>query len=114
MNEQENVQHEINKEENSQDPQKIEVVITKVTEKKEKSRMATASMVLGIIAICLPFITVGKTAFAPGVYVISILATVFGVISLVNNRGKGKAIAGLVCAVLSSIICLAFVILSYM
>jgi|GEM_PF-2046099 len=69
-------------------------------ETKTKSGLATAGMVLGIIAIA--------GAWIPLLNVISILlaalAVVFSVIPLLQKRSKGKAIAGLVLGILSLVI----------
>lgn len=59
---------------------------------KKKSGMATASMVLGIVGLCIAFIPLlGYAAVLLG-----LLASVFGVVSLCRKAGVGKAIAGLV------------------
>lgn len=96
MNEQENVQHEINKEEKSKYSEQINVVVTKP---KEDSSLATASMILGIISLT-PFSLLGFG-------VPTILAIIFGIVSLAQKRGKSKAKAGLICGSISLVIFLA-------
>ena len=59
--------------------------------------MAIASMVLGIISICLALpksfllLPIGFTAF-----ILAVLGLTFGIISLKNEKGNTKAIAGVV------------------
>lgn len=59
--------------------------------------LATASMVLGIIAICTSFIPIINNAS----FVMGILAAIFGIIVLLKKGKKGKAIAGLILGVLA-------------
>jgi len=69
---------------------------------KEKSGLATAGMVLGIIGICLSLIPIiNNLAFLLGA-----LALIFGVIGIVQTKkdkksGRGKAIAAVILAVLT-------------
>lgn len=72
-------------------------------EGKQKSGLATAGLVLGIIAICTSFIPIVNNAS----FLMGLLAIIFGVISLVKKRGIGKAIAALILGVLSIVITLA-------
>lgn len=67
-------------------------------EMKKSSGMAIASMVLGIVALvfscCLWFISVPC----------AIVAVILAAVSLKGNKGgKGMAVAGLVCAIISLI-----------
>lgn len=65
-----------------------------------KSGITTAGMVLGIIGISLSFIPIVNNA----AFVLGILAVIFGGISLVKRRAKGKAIAGLILGILAIVI----------
>lgn len=67
---------------------------------KEKSGLATAALVLGIIGICLSFIPILNNVS----FVLGILAVIFAVISLAKKKSKGKAIASLILGVLSVVI----------
>ena len=69
---------------------------------EKKSGLATAGMVLGIIGICLSFIPIINNA----AFFLGLLATIFGIISLVKKSSKGKAIAALVLGVLAIVITL--------
>ena len=65
-----------------------------------KSGLATAGMVLGIIAIVgswIPFLNIGSI-------IMGVLAFIFGIISLVKKKSIGKAVAGTVLGALSVII----------
>ena len=65
-----------------------------------KSGLATAGLVLGIIGIVLSFIPIINNI----AFVLGILALIFGIISLIKHASKGKAIAGLVLGILSIVI----------
>lgn len=66
---------------------------------KEKSGLATVSLVLGIIGVCLSFIPiVNNVAFVLGV--------IFSFSPLIKNKSRGKAIAGLILRVLAVVITL--------
>lgn len=67
---------------------------------KEKSGLATAGLVLGIIGISLSFIPILNNAS----FFLGILAVIFGIIPLLKKTSKGKAIAALVLGVLSIVI----------
>ena len=69
-------------------------------EKEKKSGLSTASMVLGIIAICMCFIPILNYVSI----ILGILSIIFGLIGIVKNAGRGKAIAGFVLGVISVII----------
>lgn len=73
--------------------------------KKEvkKSGLSTASLVLGIIGICLSFIPIINNV----AFVLGILSIIFGIVTLVKKTGKGKSIAGLVLGIFAIIITLA-------
>lgn len=67
---------------------------------KQKSGLAAAGMVLGIIAIVgswIPFLNIVSI-------IIAVLAIIFGGVALMQKRGTGKAIAALVLGVLTIII----------
>lgn len=68
----------------------------------EKSGLATAGLVLGIIGICTSFIPIINNAS----FVLGILSVIFGIISLVKKASKGKAIAALILGVLAVVITL--------
>lgn len=66
---------------------------------QNKSGLATASMVLGIIAIVgswIPFLNIFSI-------ILGVLALIFGLIPLLKKRSVGKAVAGVVLGVLSII-----------
>lgn len=67
---------------------------------KEKSGLATAGMVLGIIGICLSLIPIINNI----AFILALLGLVFGIIGIVQTKGgkkagKGKAIAAVILAV---------------
>lgn len=67
---------------------------------KQKSGLATAGMVLGIIAIVgswIPFLNIISI-------VLAVLAVIFGGVALIQKKGKGKAVAAVVLGGLSIII----------
>lgn len=70
---------------------------------KTKSGLATAGLVLGIIAICTSFIPIVNNAS----FVLGVLAVIFAIICLVKKTSKGKVIAALVLGIVSIIITLA-------
>lgn len=72
-------------------------------EEKKKSSLATAGLVLGIIAICTSFIPIVNNAS----FFLGILSIIFGIISLIKKKSLGKAIAALVLGILSIVITLA-------
>ena len=68
--------------------------------------LATASLVLGIIALVIVFIPVlGMLAWlcAP-------IGLILGLVALSKPHGRGSAIAGIVCSALSLLICLGWVL----
>lgn len=69
---------------------------------KQKSGMATAGLVLGIIGICTSFIPIVNNAS----FVLGVLAFIFGLISIIKKKGVGKAVAGLILGVLAVVITL--------
>ena len=69
-------------------------------ESKKKSGLSTASMVLGIIAICMCFIPILNYVSI----ILSILSIIFEIIGIVKNAERGKAIAGFVLGIISIII----------
>ena len=69
---------------------------------EKKTGFSVASMVLGIIGICLSFIPiVNNVSFISGV-----LSVIFAIVSLVKKSGKAKAIVGLILGILSVVITL--------
>lgn len=75
---------------------------------KEKSGLATAGMVLGIIGICLSLIPIINNV----AFILALLGLVFGIIGIVQTKdskkaGKGKAIAAIILAILTIILVLA-------
>ncbi|WP_416147301.1 DUF4190 domain-containing protein [Salipaludibacillus sp. HK11] len=62
----------------------------------ETNGKAIASMVVGIISIVIPYI-----GFVLGIIGIVLAATAFKEIRIKNQNGKGMAIAGLVCSIVS-------------
>lgn len=69
---------------------------------KEKSGLATAGMVLGIIGICLSLIPIINNI----AFLLAALGLVFGIVGIVQTKdgkkaGKGKAIAAIILAVLT-------------
>ena len=71
-------------------------------ENNKKSGLATAGLVLGIIAICTSFIPIINNIS----FFIGIIAVIFGIISLVKKKGSGKAIAALILGTFAIIITL--------
>lgn len=68
-----------------------------MTQEQNKSGLATAGMVLGIIAIVgcwIPFINIVSI-------ILGVLAFIFGIIPLIKKRSVGKAVTGVVLGVLS-------------
>lgn len=66
--------------------------------------MATASLVLGIIAFVfslLPFLSGWFLALTFLVWILALLAIVFGIIGLCKSQSVGKCVVGLVLSVLS-------------
>ena len=68
--------------------------------KKKKNGLSIASMVLGIIAICMCFIPILNYVSI----VLGILSIIFGLIGIIKNAGRGKALAGFVLGIISVII----------
>lgn len=58
---------------------------------KKRSGLGTASLVLGIIGVCISFIPIINNA----AFVLGILVVIFGIISLAKKCSKAKAIVGL-------------------
>lgn len=69
---------------------------------KEKSGLATASLVLGIIGVCLSFIPIINNV----AFVLGILGIIFSFSPLIKNKSRGKAVAGLILGVLAVVITL--------
>ena len=69
---------------------------------KQKSGLATAGLVLGIIGICISFIPIVNNAS----FVLGILAIVFSITPLVKKKSKGKAIVAIILGILSIFITL--------
>lgn len=66
-------------------------------EEKKKSGFATASLVLGIIAICFSFIPLISYVS----FVLGALAIIFSIVSLAKRASRGMAIAGFIVAVIA-------------
>ncbi len=64
------------------------------------SGLATASLVLSIIGICLSFIPIINNVS----FFLGIIAIIFAIIELIKKVGKGKAIAGLIIGILAIVI----------
>lgn len=71
-------------------------------QEKKKSGLATAGMVLGIIAISTSFIPIINNAS----FIMGILAIIFGIIPIIKKSSKGKAITALILGILSLVITL--------
>ena len=69
-------------------------------EEKKKTGLATAGMVLGIIAICTSFIPIINNLS----FIMGILALIFGIISIIKKQSTGKCITAIVLGVLSIVI----------
>ncbi len=69
-------------------------------EKEKKSGLSTASMVLGIIAICMCFIPLLNYISI----ILGVLSIIFGLIGIIKNAERGKAIAGFVLGIISVVI----------
>jgi len=72
-------------------------------EEKKNSSFATASMVLGIIAICTSFIPIINNLS----FFLGILALIFGIVAIVKKSKLGKCLTGIILGVLSIVITLA-------
>lgn len=74
-------------------------------EEKGTSGLAIASMVLGIVSLCISCIPIISI-------ICSILGLVFGCISLRGNKsGRGMAIAGIITSIVSIILMIIFLII---
>lgn len=69
---------------------------------EKKTGFSVASMVLGIIGICLSFIPIVNNAS----FILGVLSVIFAIVSLVKKSGKAKAIVGLILGILSVVITL--------
>lgn len=69
---------------------------------EKKTGFSVASMVLGIIGICLSFIPIVNNVS----FILGVLSVIFAIISLVKKSGKAKAIVGLILGILSVVITL--------
>jgi len=65
-----------------------------------KSSLATASMVLGIIGVCMSFIPV-LNMFS---LILGLLAFIFGIIAVISRKGTRQAVVGLILGIISIII----------
>lgn len=75
-------------------------------EPTNKSGLATAGMVLGIIAIVgawIPFLNFVSI-------ILGVLAFIFGIIPLVKKRSTGKAVAAVILGILSVVISIAMIV----
>jgi len=66
-------------------------------EQTKKNGFGTASLVLGIIAICFSFIPIISYVS----FILGILAIIFSIMSLSKKASKGVAIAGLILAIIA-------------
>lgn len=66
-------------------------------EQTKKNGFGTASLVLGIIAICSSFIPIISYVS----FILGILAIIFSIVSLSKKASKGLAIAGLILAIIA-------------
>lgn len=66
-------------------------------EKTNKSGLATAGLVLGIVGVCTSFIPIVNNIS----FIMGILSAIFGIISLVKKTGKGKAITAIILGILA-------------
>ena len=69
---------------------------------EKKTGFSLASMVLGIIGICLSFIPIVNNVS----FILGVLSVIFAIVSLVKKSGKAKAIVGLILGILSVVITL--------
>ena len=76
----------------------------KAVDKQEKvvkrSGFGVASLVLGIIGICISFIPIVNYLS----FVLGLLALIFGIVSLIKKASKGMATAGLILGILAIIV----------
>ena len=66
-------------------------------EEKRKSGFATASLVLGIIALCTSFIPIINNMS----FILALISIVFSIVALVKKASKGMAIAGIIISIIS-------------
>ncbi len=66
----------------------------------QKKGLSTASMVLGIISICMCFIPILNYISI----ILGVLSIIFGLIGIIKNAERGKAIAGFVLGIISVVI----------
>lgn len=66
-------------------------------EEKRKSGFATASLVLGIIALCTSFIPIINNMS----FILALIAIVFSIVALAKKASKGMAIAGIIISIIS-------------
>ena len=69
---------------------------------EKKTGFSVASMVLGIIGICLSFIPIVNNVS----FILGVLSVIFAIVSLVKKSGKAKAIVGLILGISSVVITL--------
>ena len=69
---------------------------------EKKTGFSVASMVLGIIGICLSFIPIVNNVS----FILGVLSVIFAIVSLVKKSGKAKTIVGLILGILSVVITL--------
>lgn len=67
---------------------------------KTKSGFGTASLVLGIIGICISFIPIINNLS----FILGLIGVIFGIVSLIKKASKGQAIAGIVVCILAMVI----------
>ncbi len=69
-------------------------------DERNKSGLATAGLVLGIIGICTSFIPIINNVS----FVLGLIGAIFSIVALAKKASKGKAIAGIILCILSIIV----------
>lgn len=79
---------------------------------RRKNGMATAGMILGILAVCFCWIPAVNIVLTP---LLGLLGLIFSIVGIAkkNSGGKGKAIAGLVLSVLATVFVILFYVYAY-
>ncbi|MBE6547183.1 MAG: DUF4190 domain-containing protein [Ruminococcaceae bacterium] len=82
---------------------------TNGTNMPQKSGLATAALILGIIALCIALIPILNLFFLW----FGLLPLIFGIVALVKTESKGKAIAAIVSGVLSFVLAIAVCVIAF-